>query len=69
MMKKRIMAKEERRKENGKSNLDSLPITTCVGNDMISRVIYWEKALSGSTAKWKEIYRRNRVSSWERRLQ
>ena len=35
MMKKRIMAKEERRKENGKSNLDSLPITTVVGNDMI----------------------------------
>ncbi|MCE5179468.1 MAG: polymer-forming cytoskeletal protein [Porphyromonadaceae bacterium] len=29
------MAKEERRKENGKSNLDSLPITTVVGNDMI----------------------------------
>jgi len=35
MMKKRIMAKEERRKENGKSNLDSLPITTVVGNDMV----------------------------------
>ncbi|MCE5206053.1 MAG: polymer-forming cytoskeletal protein [Porphyromonadaceae bacterium] len=29
------MAKEERRKENGKSNLDSLPITTVVGNDMV----------------------------------
>lgn len=34
MMRKKIMAKEERKKDVGVSKLDSLPITTVVGNDM-----------------------------------
>lgn len=33
--KKTVMAKEERKKDAGVSKLDSLPITTVVGNDMI----------------------------------
>jgi cytoskeletal protein CcmA (bactofilin family) len=33
--KKKVMAKEERKKDAGVSKLDSLPITTVVGNDMI----------------------------------
>lgn len=35
MRKKKIMAKEERKKENGVSKLDSMPITTVVGNDIV----------------------------------
>ena len=34
MMRKKFMAKEERKKDVGVSKLDSLPITTVVGNDM-----------------------------------
>ncbi|SCD22182.1 Polymer-forming cytoskeletal [Proteiniphilum saccharofermentans] len=34
MMRKKFMAKEERKKDIGVSKLDSLPITTVVGNDM-----------------------------------
>lgn len=32
--KKKVMAKEERKKDAGVSKLDSMPITTVVGNDM-----------------------------------
>ncbi|RNC66374.1 polymer-forming cytoskeletal protein [Proteiniphilum sp. X52] len=35
MKRKKFMAKEERKKDIGVSKLDSLPITTVVGNDMV----------------------------------